>query len=107
MFHFLQSKLFVYGVGAILCLGLMTSSASARIVCKNGVQKSSGQWIVTPYCQDALLGKVARQHGMRVSDKALRQNPNRKRTVCRLVGQDIRVRDICRQVNPYGGRHNL
>lgn len=81
--------------------------ASARIVCKNGVQKSSGQWIVTPYCQDALLGKVARQHGMRVSDRALRNNPNRKRHVCRLVGQDIRVRDICRQVNPYGGRHTL
>lgn len=84
-----------------------TSPLDARIVCKNGVQHSSGQWIVTPYCQDALLGKVARQFGMRVSDQALRNNPNHKRHVCRLVGQDIRVREICRQVNPYGGRHTF
>lgn len=91
----------------VLFVSTATVTAKARIVCKNGVQRSSGQWIVTPYCQDALLGKVARQHGMRVSDRALRQNPNRKRHVCRLVGQDIRVKDMCRQVNPHGGRHNF
>lgn len=87
--------LFVYG---------LSTTAEARIVCKNGVQRSSGQWIVTPYCMDALLGKVAREYGVHVSDRTLRANPNRKRHVCRFVGQDIRVRDMCRQVNPYGGR---
>ena len=98
----------VVGTLAVVAVSLMSPSQStpleARIVCKNGVQKSSGQWIVTPYCMDALLGKVARQYGMRISDRTLRTNSNRKRHVCRLVGQDIRVRDICRQVNPYGGR---
>lgn len=92
---------------AVLGVVTLSSAVEARIVCKSGVQRSSGQWIVTPYCQDALLGQVAREHGMRVSDRTLRQNPNRKRHVCRLVGQDIRVRDICRHVNPYDGRHNF
>ena len=91
-------------VALALSCAFATTSAEARIVCKNGVQKSSGQWIVTPYCQDALLGKVARQYGVRVSDRTLRNNPNQKRHVCRLVGQDIRVQDTCRQVNPHGGR---
>ncbi len=91
-------------ISACLTVGMLPTPLEARIVCKNGVQRSSGQWIVTPYCMDALLGKVARQYGIRVSDRALRNNSNRKRHVCRLVGQDIRVRDTCRQVNPYGGR---
>ncbi|MCH9766132.1 MAG: hypothetical protein K0U34_09095 [Alphaproteobacteria bacterium] len=92
---------------AVIFAAAAGPAAEARIVCKNGAQKQRGQWIVTPYCQDALLGKVARQYGVRVSDSALRNNPNRKRHVCRFVGQDIRVRDTCRQVHPHGGRIGL
>ncbi len=100
----LKAMMFVLTAAACVLTFSQPTPLEARIVCKNGVQKSSGQWIVTPYCMDALLGTVARQYGMRVSNRTLRNNSNRKRHVCRLVGQDIRVRDICRQVNPYGGR---
>lgn len=80
------------------------TSAHAKIQCADGFQRVQGNWLATPYCQDALLGKVARQYGMRASDVEIRNNPNFKRHVCRLVGQDIRVRSTCLEVNPYRGR---
>lgn len=74
--------------------------AAAAIVCKNGFQLVQGNYIATPYCQDALLTIVARQYGMKVSGSEIRWNPNYKRQVCRTVGHDIRVQENCRTVNP-------
>jgi hypothetical protein len=59
------------------------------------MQLVNGSYISTPYCQDALVAHVARQHGMNVSDGAIRNNPNLKRTACRLVYADIRVSEAC------------
>ena len=78
-------------------LGLGQAVVEAKIVCKNGAQRVGGSWISTPYCEDALLGQVAREHGFRVSDRELRQNPNKKRNICRFVGKDIRVQETCIQ----------
>ncbi len=49
----------------------------------------------TPYCQDEYLARVARSRGMSVSGSAIRQNINLKVRVCRMVGHDIRVSNIC------------
>lgn len=79
-------------------------AAQAAIQCRNGAQLVSGSYIVTPYCQDKLLADVARQYGARVSFAEIRDNPNAKRHVCRLVGRDIRVFENCQTVNPTGRR---
>jgi hypothetical protein len=85
---------------------LMAASlpAEARIVCKSGFQMVAGSWIATPYCQDSLVGAVARQHGVKVSDAALMSNPNLKRNVCQLVGRDIRLTTACVDANSQGRR---
>ena len=81
-----------------------TAAPAAAITCKNGYQLVQGSYLATPYCQDDLLTKVARQYGIKASAFEIRENPNYKRHVCRTVGRDIRVQETCNQVNPYG-RH--
>ena len=61
-----------------------------------------GSWLATPYCQDDLVAKVARQYGITASAAAIRNNPNYKRHVCRFVGQDIRIKNSCDLVSPHG-----
>lgn len=78
--------------------------AEARIVCRDGYQASGGQLIATPYCQDELVAQVAREHGMKVSGAAVRNNPNLKRNVCQFVGRDIRVQQACIDANSVGRR---
>jgi hypothetical protein len=89
---------------AIAAVAGSTLEADAAITCRNGAQLVSGSYIVTPYCQDKLLAQVARQYGSRASFAQIRDNPNIKRHVCRLVGRDIRVFENCITVNPYGRR---
>lgn len=78
---------------AVLSLGV--SPADAKISCNDGYQRVQGNEINTPYCQDALLRRVARQYGMKVSDSGIRNNPNLKSEVCRFVGHDNRVKSHC------------
>jgi hypothetical protein len=75
---------------------------AAAINCKDGYQLVQGNYLATPYCQDALLTQVAHQYGMHVSALEIRENPNSKRRVCRLIGRDIRVQEACITVNPSG-----
>lgn len=79
-------------------------SAHARIKCVNGNQIVQGAPLATPYCQDELVAQVAREHGMRVSGRAVRNNPNLKRDVCRFVGRDIRIQLACIDANSMGRR---
>lgn len=86
--------------GFVAIAGLGTSPASARIKCQNGYQIIDGSPHATPYCQDQLLARVAREYGTKVSARSIRNNPNLKRHVCRLVGRDIRVQENCITVTP-------
>ena len=38
---------------------------------------------------------VAREFGVKASAERVRNNPNYKREICRLVGRDIRVQEAC------------
>lgn len=104
----ISRTLYAGGMAALaltLAMPLATREAHARIVCRDGFQKVAGNMIATPYCQDDLLAKVARQHGMRASAARIRNNPNYKREVCRLVGNDIRVSEHClREIPSIRGR---
>ncbi|WP_181337449.1 hypothetical protein [Hyphomicrobium methylovorum] len=81
---------------------LAASPAEAKIDCLDGFQKVQGSRIATPYCQDALVARVAAGYGINAPAAKIRNNPNFKRHVCRLVGQDIRIKETCAEVNPYG-----
>lgn len=93
-------------VAAIALLGSVANAeyADARIACAKGFQNVSGSWLATPYCQDAYLAEVAAQYGMRAPASQIRENPNYKREVCRLVGPDIRIKETCGEANAYGRR---
>ena len=81
---------------ALLAAGVMASASPALAInCKGQYQVVQGQLLATPYCEDNYLGKVARQYGVNVSDKTIRNNPNRKAEVCRFMGFDPRVSNIC------------
>ena len=83
---------------AIIAAGLAASvSPALAINCKGQYQIIKGQELATPYCQDNYLAKIARQYGMHVSDATIRNNPNKKAEVCRFMGFDTRVSNICEQ----------
>lgn len=79
------------GAGAALAV----APAEAAIRCNGPYQIVQGRELATPYCQDGYLAHVAREYGMAVSASAIRYNPNVKRDVCRFIGRDIRVQQIC------------
>jgi hypothetical protein len=87
-------------VALVLSGSMLSGAAEAKFVCRDGYQNVQGSWLATPYCQDLQLAQVARQYGWRVSDAAIRNNPNLKRRVCASVGRDIRVQETCRTVLP-------
>jgi hypothetical protein len=80
---------------ALLAAGAFGHAAQASIVCRDGFQINYGRAISTPYCNDALVAAVAREHGFKVSDGEIRNNPSRKNEVCRFVGDDIRINHYC------------
>ncbi len=108
-------KLFTKLGGAVLASMLLfggaTTSAHAAIECNGAYQVIYTQGgvseIATPYCGDNYLGSVAREYGLKVSNYTIRQNPNRKRDVCKVVGHDNRVADICASVLNNGGKRRF
>jgi len=93
----------------VACLAALTTvavSPAIAITCDGNFQVlRNGDQIATPYCEDNNLAVVANRHGMRVSPRDIRYHPSVKEEACKLVGDDIRVRDTCL---PYrGGGQNL
>jgi hypothetical protein len=82
----------------------LAEPAEARINCVNGNQIVNGVPLATPYCQDELVAKVARERGVKVSANEIRNNPNLKRNVCQHVGRDNRIYMACIDANSVGRR---
>lgn len=76
-------------------LALSAPAAEAAIVCRDGFQYSGGNWISTPYCNDADLARIAREHGVRVSAAEVRNNPAKKYEVCRFIGSSPAASSYC------------
>lgn len=82
------------------------NSADAKIRCNGAYQIVKGQGeIATPFCGDNYLGSVARGYGIKVSDAEIRNNPNRKAEICRHIGHDIRIQDVCAGLRDDDGGH--
>jgi hypothetical protein len=90
-------------IWAIAAPAIMATSPAAAIVCDGPYQVINGSPHATPYCQDNYLAQVARSYGMRTSESAVRNNPGIKDDLCRVIGYDNRVSDIC---GYYQGDHN-
>jgi hypothetical protein len=88
---------FVVLGGAVLCSAAISPAVTAAPKCNGAFQYNSaaGGYIATPYCEDNLVAAVAREYGMRVSDRAVRQSPSIKAEACNFAGSDIRIREIC------------
>jgi hypothetical protein len=94
------------GFAAAGCLAMaVIQPAHAKIRCNGPYQiiQGSGQ-MATPYCENAYLAQVARGYGMKVSGRTLANNPSIKGDVCRVVGYDSRVYQICTGWRPEGRR---
>lgn len=93
----------VFGIAA--SSAFFATHAEAKIRCEGQWQIVQGNKIATPYCGDNYLASVARGYGSKVSARAIRQNPSKKQEICRWIGHDPRVQDICAGFrNDDGGR---
>jgi hypothetical protein len=84
-----------------LASGLLVAAqggAEARILCDGNYQIVNGYPVSTPYCRDWELAQVARSYGIRVSFNEMRYSDSKKGEVCRTIGHDIRVQEVC---SPY------
>ncbi len=90
---------------AIAGIGLLAKldPAAAAIRCNKGFQLVQGSEISTPYCQDEYLAVVARDFGIRTTGARVRADWGHKREICRLIGQDNRIRGACASENDAGG----
>src|SRR5262245_31252647 len=77
--------------------------AEARIVCEGNFQNVNGLAVATPYCRELNLARVAQSYGWRVTVDAIRQSESTKAQVCRAIGHDNRVQEICSPYRPDGG----
>jgi hypothetical protein len=94
-------------VAAALASGLFALAqgdrAEARIVCDGNFQRVGGNSVSTLYCQEQELARVARQFGWRISVAEIRHSESMKAQVCRAIGFDNRVQQICSPYQPFGG----
>jgi hypothetical protein len=89
-----------------LTSGLFTlaqgGAANAAIQCDGNYQIVNGNPVGSPYCREMTLARVARSYGWRISDEAIRYSESTRSQVCRAIGYDNRVHEICSPYN-YNG----
>jgi hypothetical protein len=88
-------------------VALAQDGAEARIACDGNFQIVRGQPVSTLYCQEQNLARVARTFGWRVSVSQIRSSESKKAEVCRAIGFDNRVRDVCGAYQPFGGSNRF
>jgi hypothetical protein len=88
-------------------LALAHGGAQAAILCDGNFQVVNGIPVGTPYCREMNLARVARTYGWRVSDEAIRYSESTKAQVCRAIGHDNRVEEICAPYRIDGGSNRF
>jgi hypothetical protein len=92
-------------VGGLFVIALMAATGGttqAAIRCNGAYQVNSLGEFRSPYCEDGYLASVARNFGMRVTGDQIRNSTSVKADVCRTIGFDSRIFDIC---STYRGRN--
>ena len=98
-----QHKILATVVLAAGLLALTQGGAQAGIACDGNFQIVNGQSVGTLYCREMNLARVARSLGWRVTDEAVRYSESTKAQVCRAIGFDNRVQDVCAPYRNDGG----
>jgi len=92
---------------ASVLFGLPDGDAQARIVCDGNFQVVNGLAVATPYCRELNLARVAQSYGMRFSVEAIRYSESARSQVCRAIGTDNRVHEICSPYRFDGGSDRI
>jgi hypothetical protein len=91
---------------AVLASGffaLAQNGAQAAITCDGDFQIVNGLPVATPYCRELNLANVARTYGWKVTVESIRYSESTKAQVCRAIGHDNRVQEVCAPYRPFGG----
>jgi len=90
------------GVRGLLVLIVLTfliaapQPAEAKIRCQGPFQMIRGVGLhASPYCEDNYLARIARSYGWKVGNRSVRNNPELKARICRQIGHDSRLIEIC------------
>ena len=79
------------------------AQSQSRIMCEGNFQIVYDRPLSTPYCREQNLAQVARAYGIPVSAEAIRRSESVKGDVCRTIGYDNRVREVCSPYRYDGG----
>lgn len=82
-------------LAAVIATLFAASQAEAKIECRGNFQITKYGPISTPYCEELQIARVARSYGFAVSDAEVRNNPNTKVYLCRIIGGDNRLKGSC------------
>lgn len=86
-------------IGSLAVIAAVTMATAgpgqAQFNCFGRYQFTGAGTISTPYCEDEYLAFVARTYGVSATGDEMRYDLGERQTVCRMIGYDARVRDIC------------
>ncbi len=82
-------------LAALAVAAVVPTAANAAIRCNGAYQINSLGQFHSPYCADGYLATVARSFGMRVTGDQIRNSTSVKADVCRSIGFDSRILEIC------------
>jgi hypothetical protein len=90
-------------LAALASILALASAAQAGGACTTeGYRKlGNGDRVPTPACQAGLIGRVARDHGIRVSDAQIRRHVEVRERICDTVGRDGRLAIACQLIDRY------
>lgn len=90
-------------IGILMSTIALAGSAHAGAGCTTEGYKKlwSGDRVPTPACQANLLGRVARDHGLRISNAQIRRDPATRERICDAVGRDGRLVYACQIIHRY------
>ena len=90
----------------LIGLALLSTPVGAKESCNEDGYRVDhrGDRYPTPTCQARLIGSVARNHGVRVSDKHILNQPGAKAQVCDAIGFDSKVEIACRYDTGWYGQ---
>ncbi len=94
----------ILGIGSLM---LAHGGAEAAIQCDGNFQIVRGQPVATLYCREMNLARVARTYGWRISAEAIRSSETTKAQVCRAIGFDNRVDEVCGPFRAGGGSNRF
>jgi hypothetical protein len=78
-----------------LAFAIAPEPAAAKIKCKGIFQVTKNGLILTPYCQEEEIARVARSYSWNVTAAQVHNDPLWKVYICQALGGDTRLKGAC------------